>query len=94
MAWHAANLARNRRHYSALGALGPAAVAAVADRVGVGVHFNPFVRLNTQVTRRAVAPRGVHRRQHTRRASLAPYRAFDSRRAAPPLRPRASPRRP
>jgi hypothetical protein len=43
--WHAANLARNRRHYSALGALGPRAVAGVAECVGVGVHFNPFVRL-------------------------------------------------
>ena len=37
VAWHAANLARNRRHYSLLGAAGPSAVAAVAERVGAGV---------------------------------------------------------
>ena len=45
MAWHAANLARNRRHYSLLGAAGPSAVAAVAERVGAGVHFNAFCRV-------------------------------------------------
>jgi translocator assembly and maintenance protein 41 len=45
VAWHAANLARNRRHYSLLGAAGPSAVAAVAERVGVGVHFNAFARV-------------------------------------------------
>ena len=54
LTWHAANLARNRRHYSALGSLGPGAVVALADRVGVGIHFNPFVRLGAQArTRRA-----------------------------------------
>jgi translocator assembly and maintenance protein 41 len=48
LSWHAANLSRNRRHYSALGAAGPRAVVALADALGVGVHFNPFVRLDTQ----------------------------------------------
>lgn len=46
VAWHAANLARNRRHYSLLGAAGPSAVAAVAERVGAGVHFNAFARVD------------------------------------------------
>ncbi len=53
-AWHAANLAHNRRHYSALGAGGAGAVVCVADRLGVGVHFNPFVRLGAQA--RAPSP--------------------------------------
>jgi translocator assembly and maintenance protein 41 len=39
-------LARNRRHYSLLGAAGPSAVAAVAERVGAGVHFNAFARVD------------------------------------------------
>ena len=47
VAWHAANLARNRRHYSLLGAAGPSAVAAVAERVGAGVHFNTFARVDS-----------------------------------------------
>ncbi len=58
LSWHAANLARNRRHYSALGAAGPRAVVALADALGVGVHFNPFVRLDTQ----ARSPRAAHNR--------------------------------
>ena len=42
--WHAANLAANRRHYTGLlPSLGPAALCAVAERVGVGLHFNPMV---------------------------------------------------
>ncbi|XP_074579412.1 uncharacterized protein LOC141835911 [Curcuma longa] len=42
--WHAENLERNRHHYSKwMARLGPTAVNWVADRIGVGVHFNPFV---------------------------------------------------
>ncbi|XP_078444762.1 translocator assembly/maintenance protein isoform X1 [Wolffia australiana] len=38
------NLERNKNHYSSFMArLGPRAISFVADRVGVGVHFNPFV---------------------------------------------------
>ena len=45
VAWHAANLERNRRHYSLRGAAGASAVAAVAEHVGAGVHFNAFARV-------------------------------------------------
>ena len=42
--WHAENMRRNPSHYAPhLRALGPAAVVAIADRVGVGVHFNTLV---------------------------------------------------
>ncbi|CAI5464723.1 unnamed protein product [Closterium sp. Yama58-4] len=44
LSWHAENLRHNRGHYSSLLAtFGSRAVVAAADRVGVGVHFNPFV---------------------------------------------------
>ena len=49
LSWHAANLERNGSHYSLLlQAAGPAAVVALADSVGAGVHFNPFVRVGAQ----------------------------------------------
>jgi len=48
VSWHAANLARNRAHYSLLGAAGPRAVVAVAEAVGAGVYFNPFVKVGSQ----------------------------------------------
>ncbi|CAI5465734.1 unnamed protein product [Closterium sp. Yama58-4] len=44
LSWHAENLRHNRAHYSSLFAtFGCRAIVAAADRVGVGVHFNPFV---------------------------------------------------
>eukprot|EP00850_Spirogloea_muscicola_P011173 SM000068S20605 [mRNA] locus=s68:420290:423430:- [translate_table: standard] len=43
-AWHAENLLLNRHHYSPLLAwAGAPAVAGLADRWGVGVHFNTMV---------------------------------------------------
>ena len=45
--WHAANLAANSSHYALLPRLlGGSYVMAVAQRVGVGVHFNPCVPLS------------------------------------------------
>ncbi|WOK93205.1 phosphatidate cytidylyltransferase, mitochondrial [Canna indica] len=42
--WHSENLERNRHHYSKwMARLGPKAINCVADGIGVGVHFNPFV---------------------------------------------------
>ncbi|XP_068642598.1 uncharacterized protein [Aristolochia californica] len=42
--WHSQNLEKNRHHYASwMAHLGPKAVTQIADRVGVGVHFNPFV---------------------------------------------------
>ena len=53
VAWHRANLERNASHYSWLASLaGPARLVAVSHAIGAGVHFNPFVRLGSQVRRR------------------------------------------
>ncbi|XP_008787872.1 phosphatidate cytidylyltransferase, mitochondrial isoform X2 [Phoenix dactylifera] len=42
--WHSENLERNRHHYSKwMVRLGPRAIIRVADGIGAGVHFNPFV---------------------------------------------------
>jgi translocator assembly and maintenance protein 41 len=42
--WHAANLTSNPAHYAGLARLlGASYVTTVAERVGVGVHFNPYV---------------------------------------------------
>jgi translocator assembly and maintenance protein 41 len=42
--WHSENMRRNPSHYAPhLRVLGPSAVVAIADRVGVGVHFNTLV---------------------------------------------------
>ncbi|EFN57826.1 hypothetical protein CHLNCDRAFT_48669 [Chlorella variabilis] len=43
VAWHEENLRRHPHHYSFLGWLGPAALTAVADRLGAGVYFNTLV---------------------------------------------------
>jgi len=44
--WHSLNLHQHRDHYSALGSLGSGAVAAVQDKFGAGVYFNPYVTVN------------------------------------------------
>lgn len=42
--WHTENLKRNRGHYASCTAyLGPKPITLVADLIGTGVHFNPFV---------------------------------------------------
>jgi translocator assembly and maintenance protein 41 len=42
--WHSENLERNPAHYSRwMGRFGSGAITGLADRVGVGVYFNPFV---------------------------------------------------
>lgn len=48
--WHAANIQQNRHHYSALSYLGPQAVDWVAERIGVGVHFNTLVPSRDRVS--------------------------------------------
>jgi mitochondrial translocator assembly and maintenance protein 41 len=45
LSWHAANLAAHREHYSGLGALGPAAVAAVQAAGGGRLYYNTLVPL-------------------------------------------------
>ncbi|XP_029124345.2 uncharacterized protein [Elaeis guineensis] len=48
--WHLENLERNRRHYSTwMVRLGPRAITRVADGIGAGVHFNPFVEWRDKV---------------------------------------------
>ena len=51
VAWHRENLERNAGHYSWVAShlAGPAGLVAVSHAVGAGVHFNPFVRLGSQV---------------------------------------------
>ena len=44
------NLARHRSHYSFMGMLGPLAVTAVADRLGVGIYFDTLVPWETHVS--------------------------------------------
>uniref|UniRef100_A0A0D9XSZ9 Phosphatidate cytidylyltransferase, mitochondrial n=1 Tax=Leersia perrieri TaxID=77586 RepID=A0A0D9XSZ9_9ORYZ len=42
--WHSENLERNPAHYSGwMARLGPGAITRLADNIGVGVYFNPFV---------------------------------------------------
>ncbi|XP_066342671.1 uncharacterized protein [Miscanthus floridulus] len=42
--WHSENLERNPAHYSRwMAGFGAGAITRLADRVGVGVYFNPFV---------------------------------------------------
>jgi translocator assembly and maintenance protein 41 len=42
--WHSENLERNPGHYSGwMARLGPGAITRLADNIGVGVYFNPFV---------------------------------------------------
>ncbi|XP_062198292.1 uncharacterized protein LOC133901014 isoform X2 [Phragmites australis] len=42
--WHCENLQRNPVHYSSwMARLGAGAITGLADHVGVGVYFNPFV---------------------------------------------------
>jgi len=44
--WHEANLRQNPKHYRGATAWGAGATVAVADGVGVGVHFNTHVPFN------------------------------------------------
>ncbi|KAI6244820.1 Phosphatidate cytidylyltransferase, mitochondrial [Erysiphe necator] len=44
--WHSLNLAQHRDHYSALGSLGSGAVSMVQEKLGAGVYFNPYVKVN------------------------------------------------
>lgn len=54
--WHSENLKKNRDHYATwmvwLG--GARLITDVADEVGVGVHFNPFVRWNNKMLKYGV----------------------------------------
>ncbi|PIA50361.1 hypothetical protein AQUCO_01300837v1 [Aquilegia coerulea] len=54
--WHSENLELNRDHYASwmvhLG--GAKMITLVADKVGVGVHFNPFVNWNNRMIKYGV----------------------------------------
>ncbi|KAE7996407.1 hypothetical protein FH972_001136 [Carpinus fangiana] len=49
--WHSQNLKMNKRHYASwLAHLGGARmITQIADEIGVGVHFNPFVSWNDKM---------------------------------------------
>ncbi|KAK7399837.1 hypothetical protein VNO78_11030 [Psophocarpus tetragonolobus] len=54
--WHSENLKLNKHHYASwmvnLG--GERLITGVADRIGVGVHFNPFVSWNGKLVKYGV----------------------------------------
>ncbi|ERN11701.1 phosphatidate cytidylyltransferase, mitochondrial [Amborella trichopoda] len=55
MQWHSQNLEKNRHHYgSFLAYLGSRTITQVADEIGVGVHFNPYVRFEDKVIKYGV----------------------------------------
>jgi len=48
--WHTENLARNPGHYGKLSKrIGARGITRIAERVGCGVHFNPFVEVDSQL---------------------------------------------
>lgn len=44
--WHWLNMRQHPEHYSGLRRLGSGAVAAVQEKIGAGVYFNPYVVVN------------------------------------------------
>ncbi|KAI0523248.1 hypothetical protein KFK09_005642 [Dendrobium nobile] len=53
--WHAENFERNKIHYSRwMSILGPKMITCVADKIGVGVHFNPFVEWRDKIIKYGV----------------------------------------
>ena len=44
--WHWLNMKQHRDHYSGIASLGSGAVAAVQEKFGAGVYFNPYVVVN------------------------------------------------
>ncbi|KAI9497008.1 mitochondrial matrix Mmp37 [Zychaea mexicana] len=44
--WHALNMHQNPHHYSGVRMLGSSTVAALQDKVGAGVYFNPYVEID------------------------------------------------
>ncbi|CAA6664700.1 unnamed protein product [Spirodela intermedia] len=53
--WHSENLERNRHHYASwMARLGPKTITRVADGIGVGVHFNPFVQWSDKMIKYGV----------------------------------------
>jgi uncharacterized membrane protein YgcG len=55
--WHARNLERNARHYSAVAWLGAGAVASAAESLGAGVWFNTLVPLGGRLVKYGVIGR-------------------------------------
>ncbi|XP_062162406.1 uncharacterized protein LOC133869431 [Alnus glutinosa] len=54
--WHSQNLKMNKRHYASwMAHLGGARlITQIADEIGVGVHFNPFVSWNDKMLKYGV----------------------------------------
>ncbi|XP_030456018.1 uncharacterized protein LOC115677102 isoform X4 [Syzygium oleosum] len=54
--WHAENLKRNRDHYASwmVHVGGAKLITEIADEIGVGVHFNPFVTWNDKMLKYGV----------------------------------------
>lgn len=52
--WHWLNMRQHPEHYSGLRRLGSGAVAAVQEKVGAGVYFNPYVVVNGMLVKYGV----------------------------------------
>ncbi|CAN6466467.1 unnamed protein product [Victoria cruziana] len=53
--WHLKNLQKNKDHYASWTAiLGPRTITQIADQIGVGVHFNPFVKWKDKIIKYGV----------------------------------------
>ncbi len=52
--WHSLNMNQNPSHYSILRHLGSGFVSSLQDKVGAGVFFNPFVKINDTVVKYGV----------------------------------------
>lgn len=54
--WHSENLKRNRDHYASwmVHVGGAKLITEIADEIGVGVHFNPFVTWNDKMLKYGV----------------------------------------
>mmetsp|Transcript_41880 Transcript_41880/g.133674 ORF Transcript_41880/g.133674 Transcript_41880/m.133674 type:complete len:211 (-) Transcript_41880:318-950(-) len=53
-AWHTQNMELNRDHYTGLARLGGGVAAVIAERIGVGVHFNTLVPWEDKVIKYGV----------------------------------------
>lgn len=56
--WHWINMRQHPEHYSGLRTLGSGAVAAVQEKVGAGVYFNPYVVVNGMLIKYGVTSIG------------------------------------
>ena len=57
--WHAANMARNREHYTSFAAVSAGVVAWIQERLGAHVWFNAYIPMNTARSGKRMLKYGV-----------------------------------